>query len=85
MKAFGYIERAVKSDFFLGKYPFLQHACATCSEQPSNIKNYGYNRIRTIIQKNHILSLSFFHTLFQVQNLQFRFDPNGGLKLDRLS
>ena len=24
--------------FFLGKYLFLHHACATCSEQPSYIK-----------------------------------------------
>ena len=39
LNAFGYIERVVKSDFFsLGKYLFLHHACATCSEQPSNIK-----------------------------------------------
>ena len=37
-KAFGYIERVVKSDFYLGKYLFLHHACATRSEQPSNIK-----------------------------------------------
>ena len=38
MKAFGYIERVVIFDFFLRKIPFLHHACATCFEQPSNIK-----------------------------------------------
>ena len=31
-------EWVVKSDFFSRKIPFLHHACATCSEQPSNIK-----------------------------------------------
>ena len=38
IKAFGYIERVVKSDSFFGKYILSHYACATCSEQSSYIK-----------------------------------------------
>ena len=38
LKAFGYIERVVKSDFFFGKRPCFHHSCATWNEQTSNIK-----------------------------------------------
>ena len=36
LKAFGYIDRVVKS-YFLQKKPILLHMCATCSELPSYI------------------------------------------------
>ena len=36
LKAFGYIERVVKSDFFRIR-PILHHSCATCPELPSYI------------------------------------------------
>ena len=34
---FDQIERSHRSDFFSPKRPILRHACATCSELPSNI------------------------------------------------
>ena len=37
LKAFGYIERVVKSDFYFGNYQILHHMCATFSELPYNI------------------------------------------------
>ena len=38
LKAFGYIESVVKSDFFFSqKRPILQHTCASCSELASYI------------------------------------------------
>ena len=33
-KAFGYIKRVVKFDFYLRKRPILLHTCTTCSELP---------------------------------------------------
>ena len=36
LKAFGYIERVVNSDF-IRKLPILHHGCATCVELPSYI------------------------------------------------
>ena len=37
LKAFGYIERVVKSDFFFRKRSLLLYMCATCSDLPSYI------------------------------------------------
>ena len=37
LKAFDYLESHYKSDFFSQKRPIFFHACATCSELPSNI------------------------------------------------
>ena len=34
LKAFGYIERVVRSDFFSRKRHILHHTCATCSKLP---------------------------------------------------
>ena len=39
LKAFGYIDKVVKSDFFSRKIPILLHTCASCSELPSYIGN----------------------------------------------
>ena len=37
LKAFDNIDSSHKSDIFALKKPILLHACATCSELPSNI------------------------------------------------
>ena len=37
LKAFDYIERVVKFDFFFSNRPTLLYMCATCSELPSYI------------------------------------------------
>ena len=42
LKAFGYIERVIKSDFFFEKRPCLHHTCAMLNEQPSSIKTMLY-------------------------------------------
>ena len=41
LKAFGYIEKFVKSDFFCLKRPILLHTCATCPESPSRKSTMG--------------------------------------------
>ena len=38
LKAFGYIERVVKSDLFSIKKPILHKTCAACSELPTYIR-----------------------------------------------
>ena len=50
MKAFGYIERVVKSDFFRSENAFFLHqTCVTCSEQPSHIKTMHSPEKSTVI------------------------------------
>ena len=39
LKAFDKIESGQKSDFFAPIRPIFLHACATCSELPSNISS----------------------------------------------
>ena len=41
LKAFGYIERVVKSEEKNRKRPISHHTCATCSELPSDISTMG--------------------------------------------
>ena len=52
LKAFGYIDIVLKSDFFsLGKDLFYSYACATCPELPSYISTMIYP-LHSIFSKN---------------------------------
>ena len=55
--------------FFFGKYLFLHHACATCSEQPSYIKTMNTGVLcgcpsllfkLPLVHQHHELKLSLF-------------------------
>ena len=50
LKAFGLIERFVKSDFFSRKRPILLHTCVTCSELPSYISTMSTMHFALILQ-----------------------------------
>ena len=63
-KAFDYIKRSDKSEFF----PL--HACAACSELPSVSEYYGLNRVVPVIRFSHST------VLLQLNCRYFRFNEN---------
>ena len=52
VKAFGWMKRVVKSDYFSRKRPFLHHTCATFSELPTYISTMGSAEFRPRRSKN---------------------------------
>ena len=79
LKAFGYIERVVKSDFFFRV--FFYHACATCSDLPSyispmvlidkdtitSIKTVQLKKVKVLVKK-----LKYIQIFFKKQRKQVK-------------
>ena len=67
LKAFGSIEKVVKSDFFFLENGFiLHHSCATCSELPPYI--YIYDSVYIMVTKGLGIPVYQIWTMYCVNN-----------------
>ena len=93
LKAFGYIERVVKSDFFFGKRPCFHHSCATWNEQPSNIKTMVYIKffswtkfkLKIMVNAYYLKYKYYFFLKFELKSdPELDPDPNFCSRLSRI-